>query len=203
MIVKTLILVDVQNDFIPGGSLEVLGGDRIIEPINLVMDRFELVVATQDWHPPDHVSFASNHKEKKPFDVIDLHSMEQTLWPDHCVQGLKGAELHPGLEQNRIEAFIRKGMDRGIDSYSAFYDNAYLKTTGLAGYLREKGAQELYFGGLAADICVYFTVKDAVEEGFSATLIEDAVCALDDEDYERKKKELAEMGVNFQGSSEL
>ncbi len=203
MNLKTLILVDVQNDFIPGGSLEVPGGDRIIEPVNRVMDRFQLVVATQDWHPPDHVSFASNHQGKEPFEVINLHGMEQTLWPDHCVQGSMGAELHSGLEQDRIEAVIRKGMDREIDSYSAFYDNAHLKTTGLAGYLREKGVEDLYFGGLAADFCVYFTIKDAVKEGFTATVIEDAVCALDEGDYKQIKQELQDKGVRFVLSGEL
>ena len=203
MILKTLILVDVQNDFIPGGSLEVPGGDRIIEPVNRVMDRFELVVATQDWHPPDHLSFASNHEGKEPFEVINLHGMEQTLWPDHCVQGSMGAELHSGLEQDRIEAVIRKGMDREIDSYSAFYDNAHLKTTGLAGYLREKGVKDLYFGGLAADFCVYFTIKDAVEEGFTATVIEDAVRAIDDKAYGKLKQELLDKGVRFVLSGDL
>ncbi len=203
MILKTLILVDVQNDFIPGGSLEVPGGDRIIEPVNRVMDRFQLVVATQDWHPRDHVSFASNHQGKEPFEVINLHGMEQTLWPDHCVQGSMGAELHSGLEQDRIEAVIRKGMDREIDSYSAFYDNAHLKTTGLAGYLREKGVVDIYFGGLAADICVYFTIKDAVKEGFTATVIEDAVRAIDDEAYGKLKQELQDKGVRFVLSGEL
>lgn len=203
MIMKALILVDVQNDFTPGGSLEIPGGDRIIEPINEIQERFELVIATQDWHPPDHVSFASNHEGKKPFDVIDLHGMEQTLWPDHCVQGSEGARFHPGLETNRIEAVFRKGMARYIDSYSGFYDNGHQKTTGLAGYLMEKGVENLYFGGLAADICVYFTIKDALEEGFTATLIEDAVCPLDGEDYEGKKRELWEQGVDIIRSEEL
>lgn len=200
---KTLILVDVQNDFIPGGSLEVPGGDRIIGPINRIMGRFDLVVATQDWHPTDHVSFASCHPGKKPFDMVEIKGMNQTLWPDHCVQGTGGAEFHPDLGQDRIEAIIRKGMNREVDSYSAFYDNAHLRTTGLAGYLREKGAQDLYFGGLAADICVYFTVKDALEEGFSASVIEDAVCPLDAEGYAQIKKEIGERGVKFIKTREL
>ena len=200
---KTLILVDVQNDFTAGGALEVPGGDGIIEPINRIQDRFELVIATQDWHPLDHVSFASNHEGKKPFDVIDLNGMEQTLWPNHCIQGSRGAEFHPGLETNRIETVFRKGMAREIDSYSGFYDNGHRKTTGLAGYLREKGAEDLYFGGLAADICVYFTIRDALEEGFTATLIEDAVCPLDKKDYEKKKRELWEQGVDIIRSGEL
>ena len=194
---KALVLVDVQNDFIPGGSLEVPGGDRIIEPINRIQEQFELVIATQDWHPPDHVSFASNHEGLKPFDVIDLNGMDQILWPDHCVQGTEGAQFHPNLETNRIEAVFRKGTSPYIDSYSGFYDNGHQKTTGLAGYLREKGARHLYFGGLAADICVYFTIKDAMEEGFKVTLIEDAVCALIDKDYEDRKRDLRELGADI------
>jgi nicotinamidase/pyrazinamidase len=203
MMMKTLILVDVQSDFTAGGALEVSGGDGIIEPINRIQDRFELVIATQDWHPPDHASFASNHEGKKPFDVIDLHGVEQTLWPDHCVQGSRGAEFHPSLETNRIETVFRKGMAREIDSYSGFYDNAHRKTTGLAGYLREKEAENLYFGGLAADICVYFTIRDALDEGFKVTLIEDAACPLDGKDYEEKRRELWEQGVDIVRSEEL
>lgn len=200
---RTLIVVDVQNDFMPGGALAVPGGDGVIEPLNRVMGRFDLVVATQDWHPPDHVSFASNHKGKEPFDIIDLHGKEQTLWPDHCVQGSQGAELHAGLEEARIEAVFRKGMDREIDSYSALYDNAHLKTTGLAGYLREKGSRELYLGGLAGDFCVYFTIKDALGEGFAVTVIEDAVRAIDDEAYGKLKQELQDKGVRFVPSVEV
>jgi nicotinamidase/pyrazinamidase len=203
MMMKTLILVDVQSDFTAGGALEVPGGDGIIEPINRIQDRFELVIATQDWHPPDHASFASNHEGKTPFDVIDLHGVEQTLWPDHCVQGSRGAEFHPSLETNRIETVFRKGMAREIDSYSGFYDNAHRKTTGLAGYLREKEAENLYFGGLAADICVYFTIRDALDEGFKVTLIEDAACPLDGKDYEEKRRELWEQGVDIVRSEEL
>jgi len=200
---KTLIMVDVQNDFTPGGSLEVPGGDRIIEPLNLIQDRFDLVVATQDWHPPDHVSFASNHQGKKPFDTIMVQGVQQTLWPDHCVQGSPGAWFHPGLETNRIETIFRKGTAREIDSYSGFYDNGHLQSTGLAGYLKEKGARDLFFTGLAADICVYFTVMDAVEGGFTATVITDGVCALDQADFERKRKTLEGKGVAFVSSTDL
>ena len=200
---KTLVLVDVQNDFTPGGSLEVPEGDRIIGPINRVQDSFDLVVATQDWHPPDHVSFASNHKGERPFDVIEVLGMEQTLWPDHCVQGTQGAEFHPDLETNRIEAIFRKGTARGIDSYSGFFDNGHLKSTGLAGYLREKGAVDLYFVGLAADICVYFTIRDALREGFKAVVLEDAVHPLHEEDYGKKRRELENSGVRFIRSGSL
>lgn len=191
---KTLVIVDVQNDFIPGGSLAVPGGDAIVPVINGILSRFDLVVATQDWHPRSHKSFASNHEGKSPFDTIELNGLRQTLWPDHCVQGSTGADFYPGLSMLPVEAIFRKGMDPEIDSYSGFYDNGHRKSTGLAGYLREKGATELYFCGLAAEICVYATLSDALQSGFSATLIEDAARALNNEDYERVKKSILAEG---------
>lgn len=197
---KTLIIVDVQNDFMPGGALAVPDGDAIVPVINdmLAGDRatggFDLVVATQDWHPPGHKSFASVHPGKEPFDMTDLNGQDQTLWPDHCVQGSKGAEFHHGLETRPVEAIFRKGMDYKIDSYSGFYDNDHRKSTGLAGYLREKGAQDLYFCGLAADICVYFTLIDALKEGFKATLIEEAVRPLDQEEWNEAKNDITSKG---------
>lgn len=198
-----LIMVDIQNDFIPGGSLPVPGGDRIIPVVNGIQGTFDLVVATQDWHPPEHLSFASNHPGRRPFETITLGDIEQTLWPDHCVQGSAGAAFPGNLKTARVEAVFRKGMDPGIDSYSGFFDNGRQKTTGLAGYLMEKGAKNLYFCGLAGDICVYFTVRDAVAEGFSATLIEDAVRPLDEENYRKKILELREMGVKVAGSEQI
>jgi nicotinamidase/pyrazinamidase len=200
---KALILIDIQNDFIPGGSLAVPKGDEIIPVVNDLQEKFDLVVATQDWHPQNHISFASNHNEKEPFDKIDLDDMEQILWPDHCVQNSDGAKFHPDLNITRIEAIIRKGMDPEIDSYSGFYDNGHKKTTGLAGYLKEKGVDELYFAGLAADVCVYFSIKDALIEGFSATLIEDATRALDDDKFAEMKKELQEKGMKVTDSKSL
>jgi len=200
---KCLIMVDIQNDFIPGGSLPVPGGDRIIPAVNGIQGAFDLVVATQDWHPPEHLSFASNHPDRRPFETIILGDMEQTLWPDHCVQGSEGAAFPENLKTARIEAIFRKGMDPGIDSYSGFFDNGRLKNTGLAGYLREKGAKDLYFCGLAGDICVYFTVRDAVAEGFSSTLIVDAARPLDQEAYQKKILELRGMGVRVAGSEQM
>lgn len=198
---KALILIDIQNDFVPGGSLEVPRGDEIITIVNKLQEKFDLVAATQDWHPQDHISFASNHDGKKPFDTIDLDEMEQILWPDHCVQNSVGAEFHPNLSTSKIEAIIRKGIDPKIDSYSGFYDNGHKKSTGLAGYLKEKGVDELYFTGLAADVCVYFSIKDALKEEFSATLIEDATRALDDEKFAEMKKELQEKGMKVTDSN--
>lgn len=196
---KTLIIVDVQNDFMPHGPLAIEQGDEIVPVINDMQSAFDLIVATQDWHPPEHKSFASSHSGKKPFDVIDLQGLEQTLWPDHCVQGTAGAEFHPALETRRIEAIFRKGMDPDIDSYSGFYDNGHKKSTGLAGYLREKDANDLYFCGLAADICVYFTLMDALKEGFKATLIEKAVRPLDHTAFEKAKSAITEQGGSLSG----
>ncbi|HAT8357930.1 TPA: bifunctional nicotinamidase/pyrazinamidase [Legionella pneumophila] len=194
---KTLIILDVQNDFMPGGSLGVPNGDAIVPVINSILHYFDLIVASQDWHPPNHISFASNHPGQKPFEKIKLGDMEQTLWPEHCVQGSIGAQFHPQLNTNPIEAIFRKGTDPNIDSYSGFYDNLHQKTTGLAGYLREKGAKELYFCGLCADICVYFTIKDAIKEGFTCCLIENATQALVKEDFIKIKKEFINLGVGI------
>lgn len=200
---KTLIIIDVQNDFMPGGSLAVPQGNEIVPVINGILPQFDLVVATQDWHPPTHKSFASNHDGKKIFETIDLNGLEQKLWPDHCVQNTIGAEFHPNLNSGPVEAIFRKGMDPEIDSYSGFYDNGHKKSTGLAGYLREKGAKDLYFCGLAADICVYFSLVDALKDGFSATIIEDASRALDVDGFENLKKDIKEKGGDVVTSSEL
>ena len=194
---KTLIIVDAQNDFMPGGALEVEDGDAIVSVINRVLPQFDLIVATQDWHPKNHSSFASNHEGKKPFEKIELNGNEQILWPDHCVQGSPGAEFHSGLHTHPVEAVFRKGMDLNIDSYSGFYDNQHEKTTGLAGYLKEKGARELWFCGLAADICVYFTLLDALREGFGVHLLLDAVRPLNAADFEEQKSELSEKVVDL------
>jgi nicotinamidase/pyrazinamidase len=192
---RTLIIVDVQNDFMPNGALSVKNGDHIVPVINGLLSKFDLVVATQDWHPKNHKSFASNHLGKKTFETILLHGIEQTLWPDHCVQGTFGAEFQPDLETRPIAAIFRKGMDVEKDSYSGFYDNYSQKGTGLAGYLREKGAKELYFCGLCADICVYFSIKDAIKEGFNCCLIEDATYPFNVKRFQKIKEELLQKGV--------
>ncbi len=194
MIMKTLIIIDVQNDFMPGGTLAVSYGDEIIPIINEMQQHFDLVIATQDWHPENHASFAKNHLNGKEFDVIDLNGQEQVLWPVHCVQNTTGADFHSELLTAKIEAIFRKGTDPKIDSYSGFYDNAHKKSTGLAGYLKEKGAQELYFCGLAADFCVFYSILDALGEGFSAYLIEDATRAIDPEKFSEAKKSIQEKG---------
>lgn len=200
---KTLVIIDVQNDFIPGGALAVPGGDEIVEVINHLQKKFDLIIATQDWHPRDHSSFAVNHEGKNEFDTIEWKNGEQVLWPVHCVQDTSGAQFHRDLETTAIEAIFRKGTDPGIDSYSGFFDNAHLKSTGLAGYLKEKGAKELYFCGLAGEYCVFFSTLDALEEGFTATLIEDATRALDKDQFLKAKETLISRGGKIISSEDI
>ena len=176
---SALILVDLQNDFMPGGALAVPDGDAVIAVANRLVQSFELVVATQDWHPPGHGSFASQHRGKKPGDTVELDGLRQELWPDHCVQGTSCAELHADLDVRRITRVFQKGTDPRIDSYSTFFDNAHLKSTGLADYLKQKGVSEVYLMGLATDYCVKFSVLDAVELGFQANVIQDGCRGID------------------------
>lgn len=199
---KALIILDMQNDFI-SGSLAVPDAEGIISIINQLSPEFPLVVATQDWHPLNHQSFAANHEHKKPFEQITLSQGPQTLWPNHCVQESHGAALHKQLDTHSIQAIFRKGMDPKIDSYSAFYDNDHQRATGLAAYLRAKKASTLYFCGLCADICVYYSIKDALDEGFTCSLIEDATKPINAKHYLSVKKELQHRGVQFVSSSEV
>jgi nicotinamidase/pyrazinamidase len=171
---KTLILVDLQNDFLPGGALAVAEGDQFVPIANVLMPRFDLVVATQDWHPPDHGSFAANHPGKRPGDVIDLHGLRQVLWPVHCVRGTPGADFAPSLNVSGIHHVVRKGEDAAIDSYSGFFDNGHRRSTGLADYLRSRGVTAIHVMGLATDYCVKFTALDARQLRFDVFLIEDA-----------------------------
>ncbi len=168
-----LILVDLQNDFLPGGALAVPDGDAVISVANEVQQAFDLVVATQDWHPRDHGSFAANHPGGKIGDVVDLNGLPQILWPVHCVQSTRGAEFTPGLRTDRIREIFRKGTDPRIDSYSTFFDNAHRRSTGLADYLRERNVREVAIMGLATDYCVKFSALDARELGFEVRVIED------------------------------
>jgi len=170
---RALILVDIQNDFVPGGALAVKDGDKVVPVANRIQPAFELIVATQDWHPANHGSFASQHPGKKPGDVIDLNGIAQVLWPDHCVQRSKGAEFHPRLDRTRIAKVFQKGVDPAIDSYSAFFDNAHLRGTGLAEYLKSQGVTAVYIAGLATDYCVKFTALDARTLGLDTYVIED------------------------------
>lgn len=200
---RTLLVIDVQNDFLPGGSLAVPGSNVILPKINGFIRRFDLVVASQDWHPQDHGSFASNHPGRKPFEQIDLNDLPQTLWPDHCVQGSAGAEFSPELDAGPIEAIFRKGTDPAIDSYSAFFDNGRRKSTGLADYLRGKGAKDLWLCGLAGEICVHYTAMDALREGFNVHFIADASTVLDPAKEGLHLQELREKGAEIVNSGEV
>jgi nicotinamidase/pyrazinamidase len=176
---EALIVIDLQNDFCPGGALAVADGDHVVRPINALIARFEHVVLTQDWHPAGHSSFASAHPGKEPFGTIVMPYGEQVLWPDHCVQGTPGAAFHSGLDRTRAELVIRKGFRPAIDSYSAFFENDHETPTGLAGYLGERGIKRLTFAGLATDYCVAYSALDARRSGFAATVVMDACRAID------------------------
>jgi len=168
---RALVVVDVQNDFCQGGALAVPDGDAVVPVINALLPRFPLVVATQDWHPPGHASFASSHPGRKPLEVIDLDGIQQVLWPDHCVQGTAGADFHPELEREYFRVIIRKGMDPRVDSYSAFRDNHREHPTGLASLLRELGVRHVVIVGLTTDYCAATSARDAIELGFSAEIL--------------------------------
>ncbi len=199
------VLVDLQKDFLPGGSLAVEEGDQVIPKVNSLMnDSFDVIVATQDWHPPEHCSFASNHENRKPGDKIELHGTEQVLWPDHCVQNSKGAEFADNLDTSKIEKVVRKGTDAKIDSYSGFFDNEHKKATALHEYLKSKDVNTVVIAGLAADVCVKFTALDALELGYETIIVKDAIRAVEKEEgYERTLKELQKKGVKIVHSSEL
>jgi len=174
-----LIVVDVQNDFCPDGALAVPQGDEVVPIVNLLAENFRNVVLTQDWHPPGHLSFASAHPGRSPYDTIAMSYGPQVLWPDHCVQGTPGAAFHSGLRIPHAGLVLRKGLDRGIDSYSVLYENDRTTPTGLTGYLRERGIIRLFLAGLALDFCVRYSAEDAVREGFVVVVIEDACRGID------------------------
>ena len=200
-----LILVDIQNDFIPGGALPVPQGDHIVPIVNQLQPCFDLVVATQDWHPADHGSFAGNHPGHQPGELIELNELPQILWPTHCVQGTAGAEFVPGLKRDRWDRVFVKGTDPNIDSYSGFFDNGHRQPTGLGDYLRAKGVREVTIAGLATDYCVKFTVLDALELGFNTYLIEDACRGvnLQPGDVQRAIEEMRAAGVTVIKADEI
>ncbi len=202
---NALILVDIQNDFLPGGALAVPEGDKIIPIVNQLQGKFELVVATQDWHPANHSSFAKNHPEKKPGELIELGGLTQMLWPAHCVQETPGADFAPALERSRWTQVFKKGMDPGVDSYSGFFDNGHRLATGLGDFLRERGVTDLYIVGLATDYCVRFTALDAVALGFRAHLVEDACRGVEllPGDVEKAVTEMREAGVQVTRSRKI
>lgn len=199
-----LIVVDVQNDFCPGGSLAVSGGDEIVAIVNALGRRFANVVLTQDWHPAGHSSFASSHPGRRPFEVVPMPYGPQVLWPDHCVQGSSGADFHPGLDLTLAQAVIRKGCRCEVDSYSGFLEADRSTPTGLAGYLRERDVARVVVTGLATDFCVSWTAQDAVRNGFEAIVVEEACRAIDlDGSLDRAWAEMTSLGVRRAGLCDL
>jgi nicotinamidase/pyrazinamidase len=176
---KALLIVDIQNDFCPGGALAVPNGDAVVSIVNKLIDRFDVVLQTQDWHPAGHSSFASSHEKKNPYETIEVYYGTQILWPDHCVQGSEGADFHPDLNTKKTQVIIRKGFRKAIDSYSTFFENDQKTTTGLTGYLKQRGITDLYIVGLATDFCVKWSVLDGIDEGFTMHVVEDAVQGID------------------------
>jgi nicotinamidase/pyrazinamidase len=199
-----LIVIDVQNDFCPGGALAVPRGDEVIAPILRIAPRFAHIILTQDWHPANHTSFATSHSGKKPYESIELAYGAQTLWPPHCVQGSAGAEFHPALHLPQAELILRKGFRPQIDSYSAFFENDRATPTVLAGYLRERGLTCVFFAGLAYDYCVGYSALDARRLGFPAVVLRDACRAIDlDGSVAAMEAQFAEAGVSVIDSEEL
>ena len=205
----TLILVDIQPDFMPGGPLATEDGDGILRPVQRLLDAdlFPHYTATQDWHPAGHISFASSHKGREPMSSIELYGHEQVLWPDHCVQGSPGAELHPELDWRKADVVIRKGTDPAVDSYSGFRNNwgpdGKRAPTGLAGYLKGRGIREVFLCGLARDVCVKWTAEDAVDSGFKTWVIWDLTRPVDSATDEETRREFDELGVDIIQSADL
>lgn len=193
---EALIVIDIQNDFCPGGALAVAGGDQIIEQVNGLMDEFSCVVLTQDWHPADHASFADNHPGAAPFSLTEMPYGPQVLWPRHCVQGTKGAEFHPGLRTDPAQLILRKGFRAGIDSYSAFFENDKTTATGLDTYLRGRGISHVTLVGLALDYCVAYSAVDAAKLGYGVTVLESACRAIDlNGSLENARNEMIDVAV--------
>jgi len=199
-----LLITDIQNDFCPGGALAVPHGDEIVPIVNRLAKGFGHVVLVQDWHPKGHISFASSHPGRRPYDTIELPYGRQTLWPDHCVQGSHGAALHSGLDVPHAELVIRKGFHKNVDSYSVFYENDRATPTGLGGYLRERNLRRVFLVGLATDYCVRFSAVDARREGFETTVIESACRAIDrDGSLDAALAEMAAHGVDLMADSRI
>jgi nicotinamidase/pyrazinamidase len=193
-----LLVVDIQYDFCPGGRLAVPRGDEVVPAIARLAERFDHVALTQDWHPPGHSSFASSHPGREPFETIQMPYGPQVLWPDHCIQGSRGAAFHPGLDVDRAEVIVRKGFRPEIDSYSTFFENDHKTSTGLAGFLRDREIRRVVLCGLATDFCVSWSAVDARRLGFEVVVVEDATRAIDlDGSLEREKRQMLEAGVQL------
>lgn len=201
---EAFVIIDVQNDFCPGGALAVAGGNEIVPIINRLQNRYENIVITQDWHPANHSSFAANHTDADLYSMVTMPYGEQILWPTHCVQGTGGAAFHPDLETDSAATIIRKGYRESIDSYSAFFENDHTTPTGLSGYLREAGIDAIVLAGLATDFCVRYSAVDAAKLGFDVTLIEDACRAIDlDGSLDAAMREMGDNGVKIVQSGDL
>ena len=199
-----LVVIDVQNDFCPGGALAVAGGDLVVPLVNRLAAEFPVRVFTQDWHPADHMSFAANHPGAAPFSSVEMPYGKQVLWPVHCVQGTRGAEFHPGLDTGAADLFVRKGFRPEIDSYSAFFENDHATPTGLAGYLRDRGVRRVWLTGLATDFCVSWSAIDALGRNFEVVLVEDACRAIDlDGSLEAAMRQMRSGGVRIARAGEL
>lgn len=201
---KALLIVDLQNDFCPGGALEVPEGDSIVPTVNKLVEQFDTVIQTQDWHPAGHHSFASSHEGKEPNETVEMDYGTQVLWPDHCIQESTGAAFHPDLNTAKSQVIVRKGFRKQVDSYSAFYENDKKTPTGLAGYLRERGITDLYTVGLATDFCVKWSILDGITEGFQMYIVEDAVKGIDlNGSVEKTWQQIKQKGVHVVHSEEL
>ncbi|WP_424933956.1 bifunctional nicotinamidase/pyrazinamidase [Amaricoccus macauensis] len=201
---RALVVIDVQNDFCPGGALAVGDGDSVVAPINRLLPKFGVRVLTQDWHPADHSSFADNHPGATPFSTVEMPYGTQVLWPAHCIQGTEGAAFHAKLETTAADLVIRKGFRSGIDSYSAFFENDHETATGLAGYLRERGVTKLCFAGLATDFCVAWSALDAVKQGFEVAVVTDACRAIDlDGSLDAAMSNMSKAGVDLVSVADL
>ena len=198
-----LLVIDIQNDFCPGGALEIPNGDRVVEPANRMIDTFSTVVLSQDWHPGGHKSFASSHDGRQPMEMVAMPYGEQVLWPDHCVQGSSGADFHAALNTHKADLIVRKGCKSHIDSYSAFFENDKTTTTGLSGYLKHRSIRRIFLLGLAAEYCVGFSALDGVKEGFEAFVFEDAVQSLGGDHYHTMKKTQHDAGIRFITTAEV
>lgn len=201
---KALLIVDIQNDFCPGGALAVPNADEILPTVNKLINTFDNIVQTQDWHPEGHSSFASSHDGKEPYDTIEMDYGTQVLWPDHCVEGSLGAEFHPELNTMKTQVTIRKGFRKSIDSYSTFYENDHKTKTGLTGFLKDRGITDLYTVGLATDFCVKWSILDGIDEGFNMHIVKDAVKGIDlDGSLDEAWDEMKKKGVNIVTSEDL
>ena len=199
-----LVLIDIQNDFCPGGVLAVDQGDEIVEISNKIQEQFKIKIITQDWHPSTHKSFASNHEGKEPLSTVEMFYGQQVLWPNHCIQGTEGSKFHSKLITDSADLIIRKGFRPEIDSYSAFFENDQKTPTGLDGYLKSRGVNKIYLCGLALDFCVYFSAIDGAELGYNVNVIQDACRAIDlDGSLEKSLNDMKSKGVKFLSTSDL